>query len=116
MDIEDQERAKYEDKIISLQMNLKLKSEKYNAAKHDLMLLEKKLQRQTTDLNSQRRALESIENDERKRNESAEVQLKKREQECDRLRGQIAELENAHKQELQTLEAKLQKREQRGDQ
>jgi len=35
IDIADQERAKYEDKIISLQMNLKIKDEKYEAAKND---------------------------------------------------------------------------------
>jgi hypothetical protein len=35
IDIADQERAKYEDKIISLQMNLKIKDEKYQAAKND---------------------------------------------------------------------------------
>jgi len=45
IDIADQERAKYEDKIISLQMNLKIKSEKYRAAKSDFKQLEKAFKR-----------------------------------------------------------------------
>ena len=97
-------------------MNMRIKEERYHAAKTDLKALEQTLKRTNSEATPYKQVFEQTEAEERRKAENIEAKAKKRDSELDRMRALIDEKDNQHAEAIKKLEEKLSKREARAEQ
>jgi len=115
VDIADQERAKHEEKVINLQMNMRIVEERYQAAKTDMKMLEKKLKRKNTDISNQKQHFAQSEAETLRKVENVEAKAKNRDTELEKMKALINERDSLHTEALKKMEDKLKKREERSE-
>ena len=111
----ENERTRLDDRIIQMQMQLKIKDEKIQAQRDDMRVLEQRLQTKISEMSAQRNTIEETEEVDKKRLEGHQQEIDRKEQELQR----VVRLQQEKEEELSKLtkkfEDKLAKKQKRAD-
>ena len=111
----ESERNRLDDRLIQLQMSIKVKDEKILAQRHEIKILEKKLHTKLSEMSQQRHTIEETEVNGKKLLEGHQYELERRELELKRINRLQQEKDDEIRHMNERFDSKLAKRQKRAD-